>query len=71
MDHSLDKIYVEETILHHPYTKKILSKLDSGPIVYIDDYKKIGLEKSFNQKDMIFKLVMHTSWEITKNLYPE
>ncbi len=50
MDHSLDKIYVEETILHHPYTKKILSKLDSGPIVYIDDYKKIGLEKSFNQK---------------------
>ena len=50
MDHSPAKIYVEEAISHHPYTKRILSKLDSTPIVYIDDYKKIGLDKSFNQR---------------------
>lgn len=43
-----DKIYVEEDILDHPFTQKVLSKLTSAPIIYIQDYKNIGQEKSFN-----------------------
>lgn len=42
-------IYIEEDICDHPYTKRILSKIDA-PITYIDDYKKIGQLKSFNQR---------------------
>ena len=45
-----DKIYVEENILDHPFTKRILSKIDSAPIICVEDYKKIGQEKSFNQR---------------------
>ncbi len=45
-----DKIYIEEAIQDHPYTKKILSKIDSIPITYIDDYKKIGQLKPFDQR---------------------
>lgn len=45
-----DKIYVEENILDHPFTKKILSKIDSAPIVCVEDYKKIGQEKSFTRR---------------------
>lgn len=45
-----DKIYVEENILHHPFTKKILSKIDSAPIICVEDYKKIGQEKSFTRR---------------------
>lgn len=45
-----EKIYVEEDILDHPFTRKILAKIDSAPIIAIDDYKKIGSQKSFNQR---------------------
>ena len=43
-----DKIYVEEDILDHPLTQKILSKIKSTPVTFIQDYKKIGQDKSFN-----------------------
>lgn len=45
-----DKIYVEKDILDHPFTQKILSKIKSSPITFIEDYKKIGQDKSFNQR---------------------
>lgn len=45
-----DKIYIEENILDHPLTQKILSKIKSAPITFIDDYKRIGQDKSFNQR---------------------
>lgn len=43
-----DKVYVEKDITDHPFTKKILSKIDSAPITLIQDYKTIGQEKNFN-----------------------
>lgn len=43
-----DKVYVEKDITDHSFTKKILSKIDSTPITYIDDYKSIGQDKAFN-----------------------
>ncbi|GJM16090.1 MAG: hypothetical protein DHS20C13_14170 [Thermodesulfobacteriota bacterium] len=45
-----DKVYVEEDILDHPFTQKILSKIHSAPIICVENYKKIGQEKSFNQR---------------------
>lgn len=45
-----EKIYVEHSVRDHPFTKRILSKLESVPIIYIEDYKKIGEEKSFTKR---------------------
>lgn len=45
-----DKIYVEENILNHPLTQNILSKLKSSPVIIIEDYKKVGQDKPFNQR---------------------
>lgn len=43
-------IYVEESVSNHPFTKKILSKIDTPSLIYIEDYKKIGEEKSFTKR---------------------
>ncbi|MCZ6790974.1 MAG: hypothetical protein O7C70_04175 [Candidatus Dadabacteria bacterium] len=45
-----EKIYVEEGVSNHPFTKKILSKIDRTPIIYVEDYKKIGEDKPFTQR---------------------
>lgn len=50
MNYTPDKIYVEEDILDHTYTEKILSKLTEVPIIQIKDYKKISQEKTFRQR---------------------
>lgn len=44
-----ERIYIEEDVADHPFTKQILSKIDSS-ITYIDDYKNIGRLKPFNQR---------------------
>lgn len=50
MNDTPDKLYVEEDILTHSYTQKILSKLPEVPVIHIKDYKKIGQEKSFTHR---------------------
>ncbi len=42
-----DKIYIEERVRDHPFTREIVSKLPSVPVLLIEDYKKIGEEKPF------------------------
>lgn len=42
-----EKLYIEEKVLNHPFTVRILSKLPDVPREIIDDYKQIGLEKDF------------------------
>ncbi len=44
-----ERIYIEEDVVEHPFTKRILSKIDA-PVTFVDDYKKIGELKSFNQR---------------------
>jgi len=44
------KIYIEAGVEDHPFTKRILSKLPDTPIEIVNDYKKIGFEKSFTQR---------------------
>ncbi|MEM7007501.1 MAG: spore photoproduct lyase family protein [Thermodesulfobacteriota bacterium] len=50
MKQTPERIYVEQSIADHPFTKRVLAKLDTAPITYIDDYKTIGELKSFNQR---------------------
>ncbi len=50
MNQTPERIYVEESVSNHPLTKKILSKIENVPLVYIKDYKKIGEEKSFTKR---------------------
>jgi len=45
-----EKIYLERHLEDHPLTKKIVSKLPSIPVILIDDYKSIGIEKEFTQR---------------------
>ena len=42
-----DTLYIERGVIDHSFTKKILSRLNSVPVVLIDDYKKIGEHKTF------------------------
>ncbi len=44
------KLYIEERVLSHPFTERILSKLPDVPQEIIEDYKKIGLEKDFRDR---------------------
>ncbi|MGH7884735.1 MAG: spore photoproduct lyase family protein, partial [Thermodesulfobacteriota bacterium] len=45
-----EKIYIEEKVLDHPFTRRILSRLPDIPQEIIEDYKKIGLEKEFRNR---------------------
>jgi spore photoproduct lyase len=45
-----DKVYVEEGIIEHPFTRKVLGRLPSVPFEVVDDYKKIGEGKAFPEK---------------------
>jgi len=45
-----DIIYLERHLEAHPLTKKIINKLPSVPVVLIDDYKTINLDKDFKQR---------------------
>ena len=45
-----DKVYIEKSVLKHPYTNKILSKLNGVEQVVVDDYKSIGLDKEFSKR---------------------
>ncbi len=45
-----DTLYIERGVIDHAFTKKILLSLESVPVVLIDDYKKIGEEKSFSKR---------------------
>ena len=42
---SPEKIYVEEGVIDHQLTRKILGKLPSATVVTVSDYKRIGEEK--------------------------
>ena len=50
MTQTPERIYIEEGILDHPFTKKILAKIGASPLIYIEDYKKIGQQKPFNKR---------------------
>ncbi len=45
-----DIIYLEKHLQEHPLTGKIISKLPGVPVLLIDDYKTINLEKDFKQR---------------------
>ena len=45
-----DKVYIEKTVLNHPYTNKILNKLIGVEKIVVDDYKSIGLDKEFSKR---------------------
>jgi spore photoproduct lyase len=42
-----DKIYIEEKVRYHPFTQKILRKLEPIHIEFVEDWKKIGETKPF------------------------
>ena len=43
-----NKLYVEKKVKDHPFTKKIVSKLSSVPVIFVEDYKRIGEDKPFH-----------------------
>lgn len=43
-------LYIEEKVLDHPFTKRILSKLSDVPQEIVEDYKQIGLNKDFRDR---------------------
>lgn len=45
-----DRVYIEECIREHPATKKILSRLESVPVTFIEDHRNIGKEKTFTER---------------------
>lgn len=45
-----DRLYVEEGASGHPLTGEILSLLSSVPVTVVEDYKKIGAEKTFTDR---------------------
>ena len=66
-----DKLYIEEGIIEHPFTRKILSSLPSVPVEVVDDYKKIGKEKTFSEKaaeDKNSLALAEKKGEVLKNL---
>jgi len=42
-----DKLYIENDVVDFELTKKIIGRLDSVDIEYVEDYKKIGFDKQF------------------------
>lgn len=44
------KLYIEKGVQNHPYTQRIVRKLDDVPVEYVDEYKKIGSYKSFTER---------------------
>ena len=42
-----DKLYIEKDVVDFELTKKIIGRLDSVDIEYVEDYKKIGFDKQF------------------------
>ena len=50
METTPNTIYIEEKVLNHPLTQKILNKLPNAQTQIIEDYKKIGEEKPFAQR---------------------
>ncbi len=42
-----DKLYIEKDVVDFELTKKIIGRLDSVDIEYVEDYKKIGFDKNF------------------------
>lgn len=45
-----DRVYIEECVREHPVTKKILSRLESVPVTFIQDHRNIGKEKTFTER---------------------
>ena len=45
-----DKIYIEQHLKDHPLARKIIQKLPGIPLIEIDDYKTINLDKEFTER---------------------
>ncbi len=45
-----DKLYIEEKVKYHPFTKKVLSKLTPISVEFVEDYRKIGEAKPFPKR---------------------
>lgn len=45
-----DKLYIEESVIEHPFTKKVRGKLPSVQVDIVDDHRNIGKEKSFPKR---------------------
>lgn len=71
MEQLPQRLYIEEKVINHPYTRRILQRLGDVPLTVVEDYRKIGLEKDFRvraEEDKNCLALAEKKGEVIKNV---